>query len=84
MGTVASILEIFMLLEQLLQAATGSKLTVLSEGLNLLKQNEQLIELVVSAASGGKLSQDEVMKAVKGAIDSAFDEKVRLEMGLTK
>jgi hypothetical protein len=82
MGTVASVIEIIMLLEQLLQAATGSKLTVLSEGTNLLKQNEELINLVVSAASGGKLSQDEVMKAIKTAIDSAFDAKVRAEMGL--
>lgn len=52
------------------------------ELVSLLEQHQDLIQLVLTAATTGKLSKDELMKAIDEAITAAYDLKVKKEMGL--
>ena len=47
-----------------------------------LYENRDLIELIIDTVKDGKLTKDEIKAAVKRAITEAYDQKVKIQMGL--
>lgn len=59
-------------------SAIGTVGFVLAE----LVEHADLIELVIDTVKDGKLTKDEIKKAVLASITAAYDVKVKLAMGL--
>lgn len=59
-----------------------SALGVVGFVLSELVEHADLIQSVLDAARDGKLSRDELKKAVLDSIEAAYDVKVKVEMGL--
>jgi len=59
-------------------------ITSIVQALAILQQHADIVQVIIDAANGGKLSHDEVLHAVKSAITAAYDAKVKVEMGLIK